>query len=83
MSYPYIPLEEAITALRAVLPLDAPADVVLSRYFRENPMLGNKDRAFIAELVFGVLRRKRSLETATGKARRGSWHWRGWYACRA
>ena len=67
MSYPYLPLEEAITALRAVLPLDAPADVVLSRYFRENPMLGNKDRAFIAELVFGVLRRKRSLETATGK----------------
>ena len=67
MSYPHLPLEEAITALRAVLPLDAPADVVLSRYFRENPMLGMKDRAFIAELVFGVLRRKRSLEAATGK----------------
>ncbi|WP_413437964.1 RsmB/NOP family class I SAM-dependent RNA methyltransferase [Sulfuriferula sp. GW1] len=67
MSYPHLPLEQAITALRAVLPLDAPADAVLSRYFRENPMLGNKDRAFIAELVFGVLRRKRSLETATGK----------------
>jgi 16S rRNA (cytosine967-C5)-methyltransferase len=68
MSYPYLPLEEAIIALRAVLPLDAPADVVLSRYFRENPMLGLKDRAFIAELVFGVLRRLRSLEAAVGKA---------------
>ncbi len=67
MSYPYLPLEEAITALRAILPLDAPADVTLSRYFRENPMLGMKDRAFIAELVFGVLRRQRSLEAATGK----------------
>ncbi|HQU02799.1 MAG TPA: hypothetical protein PLI12_10140, partial [Acetobacteraceae bacterium] len=67
MSYPHLPLEEAIIALRAILPLDAPADVTLSRYFRENPMLGMKDRAFIAELVFGVLRRQRSLEAATGK----------------
>ena len=68
MSYPYLPLEEAIIALRTVLPLEAPADVVLSRYFRENPMLGIKDRAFIAVLVFGVLRRLRSLEAAVGKS---------------
>lgn len=67
MSYPHLPLEEAVIALREILPLGAPADVLLSRYFRENPMLGMKDRAFIAELVFGVLRRKRSLEAATGK----------------
>lgn len=67
-SHPAPPLEAAITALRAVLPLQAPADVVLSRFFRENHALGAKDRAFIAELVFGVLRRKRSLEVAAGRA---------------
>lgn len=62
-----LPLETAISALRTVLPLEAPADVLLSRFFRENPALGAKDRAFIAELVFGVLRNLRSLDTACGK----------------
>ena len=60
--------DAAIIALRSVLPLDAPADVLLSRYFRENPLLGQRDRAFIAELVFGVLRHLPSLEAACGKA---------------
>lgn len=67
MAHSPLPLESAITALRMILPLDAPADVLLSRYFRENPTLGAKDRAFIAELVFGVLRNLRSLDTACGK----------------
>lgn len=67
MAHSPLPLESAITALRMVLPLDAPADVLLSRYFRENPTLGAKDRAFIAELIFGVLRNLRSLDTACGK----------------
>ena len=67
MAHTPLPLETAITALRTVLPLDAPADVLLSRFFRENPALGAKDRAFIAELVFGVLRNLRSLDTACGK----------------
>ncbi|MDR3390255.1 MAG: RsmB/NOP family class I SAM-dependent RNA methyltransferase [Sulfuriferula sp.] len=62
-----LPLETAIIALRSVLPLEAPADVLLSRFFRENPALGAKDRAFIAELVFGVLRNLRSLDVACGK----------------
>lgn len=62
-----IPLETAITALRSILPLEAPADVLLSRFFREHPALGPKDRAFVAELVFGVLRNLRSLDTACGK----------------
>lgn len=62
-----IPLETAITALRSILPLEAPADVLLSRFFREHPALGAKDRAFVAELVFGVLRNLRSLDTVCGK----------------
>lgn len=62
-----LPLETAIIALRSVLPLEAPADVLLSRFFREHPTLGAKDRAFVAELVFGVLRNLRSLDTACGK----------------
>ena len=67
MAHTPLPLETAITALRTILPLDAPADVLLSRFFRENPSLGLKDRAFVAELVFGVLRNLRSLDTACGK----------------
>jgi 16S rRNA (cytosine967-C5)-methyltransferase len=45
---------------------DAPADQLLSRYFREHRNLGQNDRAFVAETVFAVLRRKRSLEAAAG-----------------
>jgi len=38
-----------------------PADLVVSRYFRQNRALGHADRGFIAETVYAVLRRKRSL----------------------
>jgi 16S rRNA (cytosine967-C5)-methyltransferase len=37
------------------------ADSVVSRYFRERRELGHRDRAFVAETVYAVLRRKRSL----------------------
>ncbi len=53
-------------ALGQALRFDAPADQVLSRYFREHRNLGQGDRAFVAEAVFAVLRRKRSLEAAAG-----------------
>ena len=43
-----------------------PADAVLSRYFRAHPELGKHDRQFIAETVFGVLRRRYGLEHHTG-----------------
>jgi len=56
----------AQAALAAVLPLAQPADVVLSRYFRAHPKLGQHDRAFIAEAVFGVLHRRFGLEFSTG-----------------
>jgi len=51
-------LNEAASALIRVLTFEHPADAVLSRYFRERPQLGQQDRAFVAEAVFGVLRRK-------------------------
>ena len=38
-----------------------PADLVVSRYFRQHRELGHADRGFIAETVYCVLRRKRSL----------------------
>ena len=38
-----------------------PADLVVSRYFREHRALGHADRGFLAESVYAVLRRRRSL----------------------
>lgn len=38
-----------------------PADLVVSRYFRQHRELGHGERGFVAESVYSVLRRKRSL----------------------
>jgi 16S rRNA (cytosine967-C5)-methyltransferase len=57
-------LAHARAALSMVLRLDAPADQCLSRYFRDHRNLGQNERAFVAEAVFAVVRRKRSLEAA-------------------
>jgi 16S rRNA (cytosine967-C5)-methyltransferase len=43
-----------------------PADSVVSGYFRQHRELGHADRAFVAETVFAVLRRKRSLTARCG-----------------
>jgi len=59
-------IDHAAAALAAVLEFGHPADAVLSRYLRAHPVLGQQDRAFIAETVFAVLRRLRLLETLTG-----------------
>jgi 16S rRNA (cytosine967-C5)-methyltransferase len=61
-------LAHARSALSAILRFDAPADQLLSRYFRSHRNLGQNDRAFVAETVFAVLRRKRSLEAAAGSS---------------
>ena len=58
-------LDSAIVALRTVLPLEYPADGILRHFFRENPLLGGQDRAFIAETVFGILRHRFFLESLT------------------
>lgn len=55
-------LGHAVHALTEILPLTHPADASLNRYFRNHHELGAKDRAFVAETVYGVLRRKRLLE---------------------
>ncbi|GIZ51475.1 RsmB/NOP family class I SAM-dependent RNA methyltransferase [Noviherbaspirillum aridicola] len=44
--------------LREVLRFTGPADVVVSRYFREHPKLGARERGAVAEGVFAVLRNK-------------------------
>jgi len=61
-------LAHAVAAASKILQFAGPADDALSRYFRSQRELGQHDRAFIAEAVFAVLRRKRSLETAAGSA---------------
>jgi len=55
-------LGHAVHAMTEILPLTHPADATLSRYFRNNHELGQKDRAFVAETVYAVLRRKSLLE---------------------
>jgi 16S rRNA (cytosine967-C5)-methyltransferase len=52
----------AEAVLGQLLTFEHPADAVVSRYFREHRELGHADRAFVAETVFAVLRRGRSLE---------------------
>jgi 16S rRNA (cytosine967-C5)-methyltransferase len=61
-------LAQAEEALGALLGFSGPADETLSRYFRAHRELGRQERAFIAETVFSVLRRKRSLEAAAGSS---------------
>ena len=54
-------LSHAVAVLTQVLSFEHAADAVVSRYFREHRALGSRDRAFIAETVFAVLRRLRWL----------------------
>jgi 16S rRNA (cytosine967-C5)-methyltransferase len=61
-------LGHADAALAELLRFAAPADQTLSRYFRTHRELGQKERAFVAESTFAVLRRRRSVEAAAGSA---------------
>ena len=61
-------LSQAAAALEQILAFSGPADQALSRYFRDHRQLGQRERAFVAEAAFAVLRRKRSLEAAAGSA---------------
>ena len=45
-----------------MLKLDRPADAILHDFFRARRALGAHDRGFVADAVYGVLRRKRSVE---------------------
>ncbi|HWW04838.1 RsmB/NOP family class I SAM-dependent RNA methyltransferase [Collimonas sp.] len=44
--------------LREILRFTGPADGTLSRYFRDHPKLGSRERGVIAEAVYGLLRNK-------------------------
>ena len=53
-------------ALADVLNNPGPADAKLGAFFRSNRELGNKERAFVAESVYGVLRRRALLTHLAG-----------------
>ena len=55
-------MQAATAAVGIALPMLHPADAVLRNFFSANRTLGQRDRAFIAETVFSVLRHKRLLE---------------------
>jgi 16S rRNA (cytosine967-C5)-methyltransferase len=55
-------LQEASTLLAEVLQFSAPADSLLSNFFRDRPKLGRHERTAIAECVYGVLRRFLALK---------------------
>jgi 16S rRNA (cytosine967-C5)-methyltransferase len=59
-------LRAAEEALRAILRFDHPADAALRTFFREHRELGQRDRAFVAELTFTVVRHLRLLEALAG-----------------
>jgi len=61
-------LDAIVQALTVVLPARAPADAQLRTFFRENPKLGQNDRALVADTVYAALRRRRMLEHATPHA---------------
>ncbi len=54
-------LELAAEALRRILPMGEPADVALRRFFQEEKA-GGSERAFVAEIVFAILRKKHFLD---------------------
>ncbi len=61
-------LQLATQALDRVLDFKRPADAELSAFFRDHKKLGSHDRAFVAEAVFGVLRRYRYLSVVVPAA---------------
>ncbi len=61
-------IRQAAVVLANLLDFNSPADAKLSDFFRNNRDLGTKDRAFVAESVYGVLRRLRFLSTVTANA---------------
>ncbi|QGZ39353.1 16S rRNA (cytosine967-C5)-methyltransferase [Pseudoduganella flava] len=58
MRLPPAVLASAEEVLREILRFMAPADTTLSRYFKDHPRLGGRERGAIAECVYAVLRNK-------------------------
>lgn len=55
-------LRQAEELLALILPGTAPADRQMDQYFRQRRQMGRRDRAFVAETVYGCLRQRRYLE---------------------
>lgn len=68
-------LDLLIAAVRKILPLQAPADVLLRQFFQDHHQLGQNDRGTIAEAVFGILRRRFFWKNWQGKQLPVNWYW--------
>lgn len=55
-------IQAAVTLFAAVEAGDAPADVILGQWARNNRYAGSGDRREIRRLVYGMIRRRRQLE---------------------
>lgn len=58
MRLPPAVLHQTEEVLREILRFTGPADNTLSRYFRDHPRLGSRERGVIAEGIYGLLRNK-------------------------
>src|SRR5450830_558892 len=58
MRLPPAVLASAEEVLREILRFSAPADTTLSRYFKDHPRLGGRERGAVAECIYAVLRNK-------------------------
>ncbi len=54
--------------LDLIRPLKQPADSVVKDFFRTRHYLGSKDRRFISETIYGILRHYKLLHTFAGEA---------------
>jgi len=69
MRLPPAILGNAEEVLREILRFTAPADVTLSRYFKDHTRLGGRERGAIAECIYAVLRNKTFYTDFTGGGR--------------
>lgn len=58
--------DATVAATAEILELSSPADIMLSRYFRNNRSLGSHERPLIADVVYSVIRNKTYLEKISG-----------------
>jgi 16S rRNA (cytosine967-C5)-methyltransferase len=78
MRLPPAILGNAEEVLREILRFMSPADVTLSRYFKDHPRLGGRERGAIAECIYSVLRNKTSSPISAGTGQRPCAAWSCW-----
>jgi 16S rRNA (cytosine967-C5)-methyltransferase len=54
-------IDSVAEALATILRFDGPADMLMSRFFRQHHTLGSRDRGLVAEAIFHALRRYATL----------------------